>query len=147
MTRERFLTIAVVFLLVLNAGVVLFLFLSPKPGPPRGPELFEVIVRELDLDEGQQQQFFVLRDEHRSAMNELDKRFSDSFNQYLNLLTQSTIDAALRDSLENEMAGIEKAKAAVTLAHFEKVKRLCGAEQQEKFNQLIRSNLSELRWN
>ncbi len=136
MERERLLTIAVVFLFILNIAVVGFLFFR-KPGPPPPPELFKVIVRELELDESQQKTFFYLRDEHRDMIDDLDRKFKDTFEVYMNLLQQENPATTVHDSLENQMALIEKSKASITLQHFQKVKELCNDEQKKKFNALV----------
>lgn len=135
MNRERLLTVAVIFLLILNVAMVAFLFIR-KPLPPPRPELFKIIVSELQFNESQKDTYFHLRDEHRHKMEELDGRFREIFNVYLDQL-KSNPEAGLRDSLENQMALIEKSKASITLEHFQKVKEICHEDQKKKFNELI----------
>jgi hypothetical protein len=136
MERERLLTIGVIFLLILNVTIVGFLFLR-RPGPPPRHELFKVIVNELQLDEDQQKTFFYLRDQHHEMMEDLDKKFKEVFDRYLDLLREKKPSATLRDSLESQMGLFEKSKASITLQHFQKVKELCNTEQKKKFDLLI----------
>jgi protein CpxP len=135
MDRERLLTVAVVFLLILNVAMVAFLFIR-KPLPPPRPELFKIIVRELQFSESQKEIYLGLRDEHHHQMEELDGRFREIFNVYLDQL-KSHPEGSLRDSLENQMGLIEKSKASITLEHFQKVKEICNEDQKKKFNELI----------
>jgi hypothetical protein len=136
MSRERLLTIAVIVLLVLNVGVVTYLLLGSRPGPPR-PELFDVLVRELEMTEDQRERYFQLRDQHRFAMEEYNDEFSRVLETYLLLIKEKDERSPMRDSLQNEIAKIEKQKAEITLDHFQQVRGLCTADQQEKFDRFI----------
>ena len=98
MSRERFLTIVVISLLVVNCAIVLYLFIGHQR-PPR-PELFKVIATELNFDEAQRKKFFGLRDAHRDSMNRLDERFNSIVESYLGLLEQENYSPAFRDSLD-----------------------------------------------
>jgi ribosomal protein S17E len=134
MTKERLLTIAVVFLLLLNVIVIGSLF-TKKQEPVSAPELHKVLVQELNLDEAQQKKFFYLRDQHHEMIEDLDKKFKRTFDAYLELLkTESEITL---DSLENQMGMLEKTKASITWQHFQHVKELCNDEQKKKFDELI----------
>ncbi|MFM7851421.1 MAG: Spy/CpxP family protein refolding chaperone [Flammeovirgaceae bacterium] len=137
MSRERLLTIAVIFLLLLNTGIVAFLIFMPKLGPPHRPELFELIERRLQLSNEQKKQFYQLRNEHRASINTLNDKFQEVFSQYMQLLEQKDIDSLQQALFESQLATLSKTKAVVTLRHFEKVKQLCDAEQQQKFDELI----------
>ncbi len=132
MDKQKLLTVSVILLLVLNTAIVTFLFM----GPPSPPELFRVIVEKLELTKDQQDQFFLLRDEHHAAMEELNHEFQMTFEAYLGSL-QSSPSWGFLDSLENKMAHIEKEKAHVTRAHFNRVKGLCNPEQKKKFDALL----------
>lgn len=134
MKRERLLTIAVVVLLVLNSAVVGYLLIGQRPGPPR-PELFDLLVRELEMNSNQQQNYFRLRDQHRDQMDKLNLQFAVLLEKYLSLISDSSREE--RVQLEDEMAILEKQKASITFDHFNAVKQLCTPEQQEKFNKLI----------
>ena len=136
MSKERFLLIAVVFLLVLNGGVIAYLVMG-RNEPPRPPQLFEVITERLHFDENQKQVFFALRDQHRDAMDSLNDVFEKSVRDYLQLLSNAQPSAEVQDSLENIMASVEKMKAIKTLHHFQQVKELCSLEQRRDFDNLI----------
>ena len=136
MSKERFLLIAVIFLLVLNGGVIAYLIVG-RNAPPRPPQLFEIITERLHFDEKQKNEFFALRDQHRDAMDKLDAQFESTLQSYLQLLSEDSPSASVKDSLENVMASVEKLKAATTLQHFQQVKNVCSAEQKREFNNLI----------
>jgi hypothetical protein len=133
MSKEKFLTVSVVFLLVLNAGIVGYLMLNRQAGPP---ELWRLVIAEVGFDDQQQSQYLALRDEHRMHMNRLDGRFADVLIQYLNQLKASP-DSVLESILTQELANIEKQKAEVTLQHFRSVRTLCRPEQTASFDRLV----------
>jgi hypothetical protein len=142
MKREKLLVYAVVLLLVLNAVIITFLVVTHQPSPHR--ELFEIIVDELQFDNEQQKAYFVLRDNHRDAMQQYNAAFSHTLEQYLRLLGQQSYSDSARDSLESVLSEIEKRKARVTLEHFEAVRQLCRSEEQKSGFQRIIPLISEM---
>lgn len=133
MSREKFLTVAVIFLLVLNTGIVAFLFFSRPPHPP---ELWKMVVNEVGFDGQQEQAYFALRDAHRQKMNHLDREFAKKLELYMMQL-KGNPDQVMEDSLASEVANIEKAKAEATLQHFRQVKGLCRPDQFENFDRIV----------
>jgi protein CpxP len=133
MSKEKFLVISVVFLLVLNAGIVTFLFISRQP---QRPEIFKMVAREVRFDDQQQKSYLALRDGHRAHMDRLDERFHDVLKNYLAQL-RSEPNPALEDSLTSKLANIEKQKATVTLDHFRSVRSLCRPDQLVDFDRIV----------
>lgn len=137
MNREKFLTIAVVFLLLLNTGTVAFLFLGSGHRPPHPVRMEKLIPESLGFDKGQIEKFDVLRYEHHSQMIALDEQNKQVLISYLGLLKTDSANSFEKDSLEKIISGIQQQRAAVTISHFEKLKAVCTTEQKEKFNALI----------
>jgi periplasmic protein CpxP/Spy len=133
MSKEKFLVVSVVFLLVLNAGIVAFLFINREP---QRPEIFKMVVREVQFDQEQQEKYFALRDEHRASMNQLDESFHSTLNNYLIQLRRDA-NPVLEDSLANQLANIEKQKATITLSHFRAVRSLCRPDQLADFDRIV----------
>lgn len=133
MRKEKFLTVAVAFLFVLNTGIIGYLFLTRQPHPP---ELWKIVVHETGFDEQQRQRYFSLRDNHRKNMDQLNARFAETLRQYLDQL-RTDADTLEADSLSRQLAFIEKQKAELTLRHFRAVKALCRPDQQQAFNSII----------
>ena len=133
MSKEKFLTVWVAFLLLLNIGIVAFLFFSR---PQRPHELWKLVIDKVEFDEQQKQQYLAQRDEHRAGMNKLDDEFARVLNLYLNMLKENP-NTETENSLADLLASIEKQKAKHTLLHFRKVRALCRKEQIEKFDAVI----------
>jgi protein CpxP len=141
MSKINFLTIAVVLLLLLNAGTlaVMYHWHAGGPGGPpdggEGPAAY--IVQTLKLDAQQQEQFAQLRREHRQAIrsvHEEDKRLHDA---YFSLLKTDHPDKVQVDSLANLLAAEEKLLSKTTFEHFEKLRALCRPDQKELFDATI----------
>ena len=137
MSREKFLTIAVVFLLLLNACTLTFLFLGSRHHPPHPVRMEKLIPESLGFDKAQIEKFDVLRYEHHSQMITLDEQNKQVLISYLGLLKADSVNVFEKDSLEKVIAAIQQKRAAGTIAHFEKLKAVCKVEQKEKFNTLI----------
>ena len=141
MSKINFLTIAVVLLLLLNAGTLAVVFHwheGRRSGPQEGGEgPAAYIIQVLKLDEQQQQQFAELRQAHRQAIrsvHEEDKRLHDA---YFSLLKTDRPDRAAVDSVANLLAVEEKLLSTTTFEHFEKLRALCRPDQKVLFDATI----------
>ena len=141
MSKINFLTIAVVLLLLLNAGTLVFMFrmhtshteTSQRRG--EGPAAF--IIEALQLDAQQQQQFAGLRKEHQQAIravHEEDRRLHDA---YFDLLKTDHPDRAKVDSLALLIGAEENLLSKTTFEHFEKLRALCRDDQKKLFDATI----------
>lgn len=138
MKRETLLTVLVILLLIINVGTLCFMFLGgafrPFEGHHHPPDM---IVKKLGLNSDQQLQFKALIDEHRSGMMNLDESNKAITQKYLNLLKEEKVNTALKDSLEQQLADIQKHRADITLRHFESLKAICDSVQRHKFSELL----------
>lgn len=133
MSKEKFLTIAVVFLVLLNLGVLTFLFIT-RPSHP--PEPWRMVVKEVGFNDQQTQQYFALRDAHRNEMHRLDDQFGETLRDYFDLL-KGIPNPSLEDSLLTRLGRIEREKAMITFGHFREVKSLCRPDQVDAFNRIL----------
>lgn len=142
MEKSKLLTLAVVTLLVINIGTLVFLFLGkPHPGPGMGPEGMgrpkpkEIIIEQLDLDAPQIKVYEGLIQEHRQRVDSLDRIIRESKDAlYQNLANDSgdAVDTAL-------IAKINAAQKQIELTHYQHflaLKKLCKPQQKEKFEAL-----------
>ncbi|MBD1207791.1 MAG: hypothetical protein H9535_05150 [Ignavibacteria bacterium] len=143
MKRETLLTLAVAALLVLNLGIMTYLFVSHRPPseseekPPKGKKIDELVITRLHLDEAQQATFKTLKREHRLTMESLDREYRDVVEQYFLLVLRTSIDAARRDSLQRLLENLHGQKISTTFRHFTKIKTICSPKQQPAFEQLL----------
>lgn len=141
MSKINFLTLAVVLLLLLNAGTLVIMFrwhaapAAGASGAGEGPAAF--IIETLRLDPQQQEQFASLRREHQQqvrSVHEEDRRLHDA---YFSLLKTEHPDTARVDSLAGLIGSLEQQLSKITFAHFEKLRALCRDDQKKRFDETI----------
>jgi hypothetical protein len=144
MEKNRFLKIIIVCLLVLNFGVLAFLFFQHKPpgkhDHPRdegGPAAF--IIKELGFDENQVGQFNDLKSEHQDQMREIQDSMRIQRDMFPDLIVEG--DAKKADSVSTEIGKLQKRIEYCTFEHFVKVRALCNDEQKKKFKNIIKDIL------
>lgn len=139
MKKETLLTTAVVALLLLNFGILGFLFLRPGPAAPkaRQHQFDQQIVNRLQLDAKQQQTFEQLKTVHHKQMRAKDQAYRDALGNYFALLKNDTPDSAQQDSLQAILSQIQKDRTTITFQHFQDLKALCTPEQKERFSALL----------
>lgn len=151
MNRTKLLTIAVIGLLLINIGMLCFLFFDktktnhreePMNGPQHeGPK--KIIIERLHFDNKQEEVYSVIVDEHRAKSRELNKRGRDLHDELYVLLLEYSLNALKADSLILEIAENQKAIDYLNLEHFQKIKAICKPNQINDFNDLV-SDLTKL---
>lgn len=136
MDNPKFLKTIIVALFLLNIGMVLFMFLH-RPGDGRPPEPKDIIIRELGLDDAQQNLFKGLREAHQAEMRAIrEKNAGFRKNLYLEIGTAKP-DSVKINSLADSITVAQKQAELVTFDHFKKLRAICRPEQQAKFDLMI----------
>lgn len=137
MKKERLLTIAVIGLLLLNAGTLLFLVMgnTSKPGENQRPDQY--IIERLKLDESQQIEFEKLKHEHRAQVVAIEEQVQQKRKEFFSQLRTATPNQQLADSLALQISALQKEKDMATFIHFSKLRALCTPKQQEVFDTFI----------
>ena len=94
-----------------------------------------MIIKELSLDEQQQDKFSTMREQHHSNMILLDRELEETAKSYLSKMVST--DTSNVDSLRQAIGRLEMQRASVTYQHFKDLRSICNAEQQEKFEALL----------
>ncbi len=114
---------------------------SPPPHQPGGGPAFEFVVNELDMDEQQQKEYSLLREEHQQQVRPLADSIAVFKRAYFDLLKDSNItDARLLDQSSKTMQ-LQQQIELVHFRHFQKVRELCNKKQQQKFDNIIQEVL------
>lgn len=140
MNKMKFLTISVIILLLLNA-FTLFMVFHMHPARARGPHDGEdpatYIIKQLKLDDQQQQQFAELRNHHHEitkAAEDEDKRLHDL---YFNMLKTDNPDKNKVDSVAILIGEKRKELAIETFDHFQQLRAICRDDQKKLFDATI----------
>lgn len=140
MSKIKLLSLAVIGLLVINIGILLFLFLRKPIHPAEGRPMQgagapkNIIIERLNFDKEQVVQYEKLIHLHQQSVKELNGQIRDTKNQLYSTLASDAVSS--KDSLENKLGDLQKQIESVHYNHFEKIKKLCKPEQIEKFNSL-----------
>lgn len=137
-TKNKLLMWLVVLLLVANAATITMFWLGrTKPlQPMRGtPQNF--LIESLKLDSKQQEQLEVLVKEHRQAAEQLRMKTKEGKEALFDLLKQQGVTDSIKVSKAKAISVITEELDLLTLNHFQKVRALCNADQQKKFDEII----------
>ncbi len=151
MSKLKLLGIAVAGLIVMNLGLLGFLFFAKPPKPeaaqqqdaprdrPFGPPLREpkqVIIERLHFDQEQVAQYETLVQQHRSTINETDRQIRETKNSlYATLNSGNSVTA---DSLQNILTQLHRKIEDTHYNHFAAIKKLCRPDQLAYFNELTK---------
>ena len=136
MKRESILIAMVAVLIVMN-GCLLFYFLDNGRGPGEQPppNRDKIIIEALELDRDQQEQFKQLKTEHHDRMMEINDQSNQLLEHYFSLLHDGRAEE--KDTIEIRLAKLEQQRVSVTYAHFDDLKKLCHEDQKEKFDAFL----------
>lgn len=113
----------------------------PLPPPPDRSPAFEFVVKELSMDEHQQKKYKALRDEHHQQQKPLGELLAKAKDDYFSLLKDSTVsDSILLQQSSRQMAVMQQIEL-INFRHFQKVRSICNATQQQKFDSIIQEVL------
>lgn len=143
MKKNVLLYVLLVFLIVVN-GFFLFNYLgnsdkTENRDRPKGPANF--IVRELDFDDEQMQQFKEINRRHHHRM----RRISEEVKELKDVLFNKISDVSLKensvDSITTLIGEKVKEKDIAVFYHFKDIQALCNDKQKEKFKRIINDAL------
>jgi protein CpxP len=144
---------SVIALVVLNIVLMTMMWMGPRghhgpPGPPPhgpggGPK--NMIIRELGFNDTQIKKFEELVKQHRSGMDDLDKKGRDIRESYFKLMASDSLDVKAKENFEAQIAENQKNIDAFTFDHFRQVRVLCTDEQKKKFDEMIGEIMMHMR--
>lgn len=138
MSKVLFLTICIVVLFLLNAGMLVYLFrLRTYQHELRGQNASLFIIDRLHLDVNQQKEFATLRQQHQAITRRAHEEDRQLHDEYFTLLKTAHPDKAKADSIASLIATQRTVIEKATFDHFEKLRNLCNDEQKVLFDNTI----------
>jgi periplasmic protein CpxP/Spy len=127
------------FLLLLNLGTILYIWLHRPPGQPvfRRQDASGFLIKELRLTEGQKQEYLMLRAVHRQAMQDLQEKDHALHNQFFDQLVIVPTDSGKVEKLADSIASIRVSMDRLTFSHFVAIRKILRPEQQQKFDKVF----------
>jgi len=136
MNKTKLLSAAVITLLVLNFGILGFLFLSKKNEPNGRKMPREIVIEKLHFDENQIVEYEKIIEEHQKAIRNLDDSIRNTKNELYQLLNEEKINSTIVDSLYLKLANYQKQIETTHFNHFLEIKKLCKKEQLADYKNL-----------
>ena len=142
---NKILAIAVVFLLLTNIGLVIFM-LNKKPQSDkwRGRvDLFEMMVKELNMTEQQQKDYKLQKDEHFKNIKPLFDSVRAAKTAFFALTKEQNVNDSLVNQYSLRISEKQSAIDKLTFAHFKRVRGLFTDEQQPKFDEFVQKMMQQ----
>ena len=135
-SKLSFWKIFAIILLISNTVILAFVFFEkPTRADNKGPANF--IIKELNLNAAQIENFNQLKFAHQDSVQRLKNTGRELRENYFKLLRNDTTDNILADLLLIQIANNQKTIEQVTFSHFQSVKNICDSVQKEKFDSII----------
>lgn len=144
MNKTKLLSFAVLALLLLNFGILGFLFVNKDKERPRERRMpREIVIEQLHFDTDQIAAYDVTIKMHQNAIRELDQTIRTTKNELYQLLNSEVIDVVKKDQLINQLAAAQKQIETTHFNHFLDIKALCKKDQLDDYDNLT-EELSKL---
>lgn len=145
MTKDNFYKVAIILLLLINGGTLLYLWQEKKPadatmrrhdGPPHN-RVDEIIMDRLQFNNEQLGQFEELKHEHHSQMIAVQRQSSKLHQQLFELLKTDNVDTVLRNNIFRQLEVLDTEKELATFEHFRKLRAILNNDQQKRFDEFV----------
>jgi periplasmic protein CpxP/Spy len=144
MTKDSFYKIVISMLLLINIGILAFLWTDRRnEGPMHGhhrmgpPPPDRMIIERLDLNDKQIDQFDELKHEHHSEMVAIQRQSAQLHKDLFLLLKTKDVDTIHRDSILRQLQVLDTRKELATFDHFQKLRSILVPEQQANFDEFV----------
>jgi len=145
-SKLSFWKIFAIILLISNTVILAFVFFEkPTRADNKGPANF--IIKELNLNTAQIENFNQLKLAHQDSVQSLKNTGRKLREDYFKLLRNDTTDNILADQLLMQIANNQKAIEQITFEHFQSVKNICDSVQKEKFDSIILEVIHKMKDN
>ncbi len=146
--------LSVITLLLLTANIVTLALLwthkrgdkgeREMPPPPGGGQAFEFVTHELKLDSAQIATYTKLRDEHQAGQKPMQDSIRKAKDAFFSLLSRGDTPDSLIQAASKKTSEAEQQLELLTFRHFQKLRAICNAEQQKKFDEIIQDVLRRM---
>ncbi|MEC4003482.1 hypothetical protein OX283_002330 [Flavobacterium sp. SUN052] len=140
MNKTKLLTFSVIALLLLNFGILAFLFLSGPNGRKHTPR--EVVIHKLHFDTNQIADYDKLITVHKEKIKSLNDSIKNCKNELYSQL-KTTENKSVTDGLFLKIAQFQSQIEQTHFNHFLDIKKLCKPNQFKDYNELT-TKLSEM---
>jgi protein CpxP len=143
----KFLSIAVLLLLLVNIALVILLVTGKgKPGPKHGDRKgpWEMIEKDVNMNESQKKEFEQLRDEHLKRIHAKYDTVAGLKATLFGLKAANVNDSIITSYLQ-QISKLQTEGNRLSYQHFQDVRKLFSGEQEKKYDEFIEKMLNRLR--
>lgn len=138
--KNKWLTALVLLLVLGNLASLAYLWIgrgrqAPPPQPARADAF---IIRELQLDATQQQQYRRLVEEHRRRTQDIRANIRAAKDEFFGLLQDTATTDSAKTAAAARISRFTEELDLVTFQHFQQVRAICTPQQQQHFDEIIR---------
>ena len=139
MNNTRFLKAVIIVLILLNFGTLAFMWFNhPVSGQPDRPQFAAgFLVKELELSGQQQKEYFLLRENHRNILRQLQEHDKTLHTRFFDQLFSEVPDLKRVGDLADSIAENRKKMEVLTYDHFMQVRQMLTPDQQKKFEKIF----------
>jgi Spy/CpxP family protein refolding chaperone len=138
--RNKWIIYVTVLLLIANMVTLTMLWINNKHARAfnqRGGSLFEFISKELQFTPIQKEQYEKLKQLHHKDSEPMQDSLRLSKEAFFSLLKQQNVSDTLVMQQYATVALAEKNIALLNFRHFQQIRAICNAEQQQKFDTIL----------
>ena len=139
-STNKILAIAVVFLLLVNIAMVIFIVRGKKQDDPKRGKCgnpIELMNKELDMTEQQKSEAKKLRDAHFAKIKPLFDSVRAAKSAFFSLIKDSNVSDSLLNVYDNRITETQATVDKLTFAHFRSIRALLNPDQQVKYDEFV----------
>lgn len=135
-SKNTILVWSVILLMAANVVLMIFIFTSHNKQRPPGGAPADYLIKELALNEDQQNKLRSMAREHHRQAEDIKENIKDVRHQLFELLKHPENDSAGNAAADSVAANLKKLDL-LTFQHFKEVRSMLTPEQQKKFDDII----------
>ncbi|CAN5186135.1 hypothetical protein BH09BAC5_BH09BAC5_26810 [soil metagenome] len=147
--NSKFTGPALLLLLILNSALLVLILMKhpPRPGDNMRPPMMgqegprEFLIHELKLNENQQKAYSELIEKHKAAMEILQHDMQSQREGLIDLLGSADSDSSKMNAFVKKIGEDQLQIEKLNFEHFKALRNVCNAEQQLKFDSIIKEAL------
>lgn len=145
-STNKILSVAVVLLLLVNIALVIFMIRGKgKPGPRKGKEPFEMMVKELDMTDQQQKDYKAMKEEHMKTIRPMFDSLRSAKTAFFSLVKDQQVSDSMVAAYSTKICAQQSNIDKMTFAHFRRVRAIFTPEQQPKFDVFVQKMMQRGR--
>ncbi|MEO8769384.1 MAG: hypothetical protein ABI402_04850 [Ferruginibacter sp.] len=139
--RNKILTGLVILLLIANITTIIVFWMGMKKMHPAPKPPSAYIIKELSLNDKQQEQYNTMIQQHRKQSRWIQEQIRNYKDSFFNLLSNENTNDSIKNNLSVKIASLNRELDLITYDHFKEVRKICTPEQQRKFDGIIKEVL------